>query len=373
VDIKNVTQLSVKELWSLWRDPAMLILIFYVFTVNIYTAATAVPESLHNAPIAFVDHDNSQVSKRVIDAFFPPYFLVPDIIESSEADKYLDTGKYTFVVTIPPEFEKDIIAGLQPDVQVNIDATRISQAFTGNGYITEIITDEVNAYLQGYKSDTVYPVELIMRARFNPALESFWFGSLMELINAVTMIAIILSGAALIREKERGTIEHLLAMPISDSEIMLSKLLASGGVVWVTTLFSVYIVIQWILTVPINGEIWLFMVAVALQLFAVSSMGIFMATIARSMPQFGLLLILVLLPLQLLSGGVTPRESMPEFIQYIMLLMPNTHFVMASQGVLYRGAGVNVIYPQLLALLAIGCAFYFIALKRFKSTIASMT
>ena len=106
MDIKNVGQLGVKELWSLWRDPAMLILIVYVFTVNIYTAATAVPESLHNAPIAFVDHDNSQMSKRIIDAFYPPYFLTPDIIESNEADTYLDTGKYTFVVTIPPEFEK---------------------------------------------------------------------------------------------------------------------------------------------------------------------------------------------------------------------------------------------------------------------------
>ena len=102
MEIKNVAQLSIKELWSLWRDPAMLILIIYVFTVNIYTAATAVPESLHNAPIAFVDHDNSQISNRVIDAFYPPYFLAPDVIESNEADTYLDTGKYTFVVTIPP-------------------------------------------------------------------------------------------------------------------------------------------------------------------------------------------------------------------------------------------------------------------------------
>ena len=166
-------------------------------------------------------------------------------------------------MTIPPEFEKDIMAGLQPDVQVNVDATRISQAFTGNGYITEIITSEVNTYFQGYKSDIDYPVELIMRARFNPALEGFWFGSVMELINAVTMIAIILSGAALIREKERGTIEHLLAMPVSDSE-MLSNI-NLGVVVWVTTLFSVYFIIQWVLSVPINGEIWLFM-AVALQL-----------------------------------------------------------------------------------------------------------
>ncbi|QDG36980.1 ABC transporter permease [Alteromonas mediterranea] len=370
--LKTVIQLSIKELWSLWRDPAMLILIVYVFTLNIYTAATAVPESLHNAPIAFVDHDKSQLSRRVIDAFVPPYFLTPEIIENSVVNPSLDTGKFTFVVTIPPGFERDARKGLAPDVQVNVDATRISQAFTGNGYISQILTEEVSTYLQGYKTNTTYPVALILRARFNPALESAWFGSVMELISAVTMIAIILSGAALIREKERGTIEHLLAMPVSIGEIMLSKILATSVVVWIATLLSVYFVIQGTLSVPINGDVWLFMVAVALQLFAVSSMGIFMATVARSMPQFGLLLILVLLPLQLLSGATTPRESMPEFIQNTMLLMPNTHFVMASQGVLYRGAGLSVVYPQLIALFAIGCIFYFIALKRFKSTIGSM-
>lgn len=111
MNIKNVTQLSIKELWSLWRDPAMLILIVYVFTVNIYTAATAVPESLHNAPIAFVDHDKSQLSNRIIDAFVPPYFLPPQLIEYSEVNEYLDTGKFTFVVTIPPNFENSPYKG----------------------------------------------------------------------------------------------------------------------------------------------------------------------------------------------------------------------------------------------------------------------
>ncbi len=370
--IANITQLGIKEMWSLWRDPAMMILIIYVFTLNIYTAATAIPESLHNAPIAFVDHDRSQLSRRIIDAFYPPYFLTPEIIDDNQVNVSLDTGEYTFVVTIPPDFEKAVMKGSQPDIQVNVDATRISQAFSGNGYIAQIINAEVNAYLQGYKEAVSYPVELVIRARFNPALENYWFGSVMELISAVTMIAIILSGAALIREKERGTIEHLLAMPVSDSEIMISKILATGLVVWCATLLSVYCVIQGVLGVPITGNVWLFMVAVALQLFAVSSMGIFMATVARSMPQFGLLLILVLLPLQLLSGGTTPRESMPEIIQYLMLSMPNTHFVMASQSVLYRGAGLSVIYPQLISLFVIGCVFYIIALRRFKNTIGSM-
>ncbi|MBU2979612.1 ABC transporter permease [Alteromonas sp. C1M14] len=370
--LSNVVHLSVKELWSLWRDPVMLLLIVYVFSVNIYTAATAVPESLHNAPIAFVDHDHSQLSKRIVDAFMPPYFLTPKVISEQEVNEALDTGTYTFVITLPPDFEKRVMKGSVPDVQVNVDATRISQAFTGNGYITEILNDEVAAFVTGYKTESSYPVNLIMRARFNPALESFWFGSVMELINAVTLIAIILSGAALIREKERGTVEHLLAMPVSNADIMLSKIIATSLVVWLATLMSVYGMIECVLGVPINGDISLFMLAVILQLFAISSMGIFMATIARSMPQFGLLLILVLLPLQLLSGGTTPRESMPELIQYLMLFTPNTHFVMASQGILYRGAGLSIIYPQLLALLVIGGVFYYVALRRFKTTVGSL-
>lgn len=254
---------------------------------------------------------------------------------------------------------------------MNVDATRISQAFTGNGYITEIITEEVSAYLQGYKTDTTYPVQLVMRARFNPALESFWFGSVMELINAVTMIAIILSGAALIREKERGTIEHLLAMPVSDSEIMLSKIAATGLVVWAVTLMSVYGVIQGALGCPLTAMCgclwwqWRFN-------FCHFQYGYFYGHHCPFNAPVWPVAYIGALTLTAVVGGTTARESMPAFIQNIMLLTPNTHFVMASQGVLYRGAGISVIYPQLLALLAIGCVFYFVALKRFKSTIGSM-
>jgi len=118
--------------------------------------------------------------------------------------------------------------------------------------------------------------------------------------------------------------------------------------------------------VPINGSLTLFLVGAALDIFAMTCLGIFLATVAGSMPQFGLLLMMVLMPLQLLSGGVTPRESMPDAIQFIMLAAPNTHFVMLAQAVLFRGAGLDVVWPQLVAMLVIGASFFAFSLGRFR-------
>ncbi len=186
------------------------------------------------------------------------------------------------------------------------------------------------------------------------------------------MISIILTGAALIREREHGTVEHLLVMPLGPAQIMLSKVWSMGLVVMLMVWLSLQLIIQGALAVPIEGSLLLFMLCVALHLTATTSMAIFMATVARTMPQFGLLLILVLLPLRMLSGGMTPRESMPEFIQTVMLAAPTTHFVKASQAVLYRGAGIDVIWPQLLSLALIAGVLFTVALKRFRRTISQM-
>ncbi|QQD23117.1 ABC transporter permease subunit [Venatoribacter cucullus] len=370
--LSNIYRLGIKELWSLWRDPAMLLLVIYTFTGSLYVAATAAPETLHKATIAVVDEDRSQLSARLIGALYPPQFMPPADIPLYEMDRVLDEGRYTFVLNIPPDFEKDTLAGLQPALQLNVDATRMSQAFTGNGYISQIISSEAQDYVRGYRAETHLPAELALRARFNPALEHSWFGSVMELINSITMISIILTGAALIREREHGTVEHLLVMPLGPAQIMLSKVWSMGLVVMLMVWLALQLIIQGALAVPIEGSLLLFMLCVALHLTATTSMAIFMATVARTMPQFGLLLILVLLPLQLLSGGMTPRESMPEFIQTVMLAAPTTHFVKASQAVLYRGAGIDVIWPQLLSLALIAGVLFTVALKRFRRTISQM-
>ncbi|MDX9952281.1 MAG: ABC transporter permease [Methylophilaceae bacterium] len=370
--LSNIYRLGIKELWSLARDPVMLVLIGVSFTVMIYSAATAMPESLHKAPIAIVDEDASPLSARIVSAFYPPYFSGPAMIAANEIDPGMDAGRYTFALHIPPDFQRDVLAGRSPAIQLNIDATRMSQAFTGNWYIQEIVLGEVNEFVQRHRGKVELPVELALRMRFNPGLTQSWFGSMMELINNITMISIILTGAALIREREHGTIEHLLVMPLTPLEIMLAKVWSMALVVLLAAWISLTFVVQGALRVPIEGSILLFMGGAALHLFATTSMGIFIATVARNMPQFGMLMILILLPLQMLSGGTTPRESMPQFVQDLMLLAPTTHFVELSQAILYRGAGLDVVWPSFLAIALIGAVLFFFSLARFRKTISQM-
>ena len=370
--IANIWRLGIKELWSLVRDPMMLVLIVYTFTVSIYVAATAMPESLHKAAIAIVDEDDSPLSARIVASFYPPHFTTPRLITLAEMDAGMDNGTYTFVLDIPPNFQREVLAGLAPAVQLNVDATRMSQAFTGSGYIQQIVAGEVGEFVQRHRGSAPLPADLNVRMRFNPNLEQAWFGSLMQIINNVTMLSIILTGAALIREREHGTIEHLLVMPVTPGEIMLAKVWSMGLVVLLAALVALVFVVQGVLQVPVQGSVLLFMALSALHLFATTSMGIFLATVARSMPQFGMLLVLTLLPLQMLSGGVTPRESMPEFVQQVMLAAPTTHFVTAAQAILYRGAGLDMVWPQLLSILVIGGVLFTAALARFRKTISQM-
>lgn len=232
--------------------------------------------------------------------------------------------------------------------------------------------EEVNAFVQRYRKVSAPLVDLALRLRFNPALDRAWFGALNETINIITMLAIILTGAALIREREHGTIEHLLVMPVTPAQIMLSKIASMGMVVLLASALSLVFVVQGLLHVPIEGSLLLFLSGAALHLFAMTSMGVFMATVARSMPQFGLLFVLVLLPLQMLSGGTTPRESMPDLVQHLMLAAPTTHFVQLGQAILFRGAGLDVVWPQFFALILIGTLFFVIALSRFRRTLSQM-
>ncbi len=364
--LSNVFRLGIKELRGLQRDPALLVLIAYAFTISIYTAAKAIPETLNQAPIAIVDEDQSPVSSRIVTAFYPPYFVPPRVITIDEMDRRMDSGIDTFALDIPPNFQRDLLAGKSPTIQLNIDATRMTQAFAGGGYVQSIVTGEVREFLDRNRQSASVPVALNLRSRFNQELNRSWFGAINNVISSITMLSIILTGAALIREREHGTIEHLLVMPVTPIEIMISKIWSMGLVVLLASAFALVFVVQGALSVPIQGSITLFLAGAALQLLATTSLGIFLATIAGSMPQFGLLLMLVLLPLQVLSGGFTPRESMPEFIQTIMLAAPNTHFVILAQGILFRGAGIEVVWPQFVALFIIASILFFFSLRRFR-------
>ena len=368
--LANIAHLGVKELRSLAHDRAMLVLMLFALTVAIYTAASGMPDTLHRAPLALTDEDHSALSARIADAFTPPYFLPPARLDAAAAARGLDAGRYTFALDIPPHFERDVYAGRAPRVALDVDATRMAQAFTGSAYVQAIVDGETAEFVARHRVEAPPPVALQLRNRYNPSLDPTWFGAVVELINNITMLGIVLTCAALIREREHGTIEHLLAMPVTPLDIMAAKVWAMGLVVLLGAMASLLGVVHGLLGVPLPGSLALFALGVALHLFAVTSIGIFMGTVARSMPQAGLLLILVLLPLEMLSGGTTPRESMPEAVRTLMLAAPTTHFVSLAQAILFRGAGLDVVWPSLLAIAAIGALFFVVALALLRRAVA---
>ena len=367
--LSNIYRLGLKELKSLWADKTLLVLICWAFSGAIYTAATGASQELRHAPIAIVDEDQSPLSRRLINAFYPPYFRTPQLIELNELDAGMDSGRYNFTLVIPARFQRDVEAGKVPDLQLNIDATIMTQAFIGSTYVKSIALGEVNEYLTGQRAGADLPIRLVPRVRYNPNLTGVWFGGVMEVINNVTMLTIILVGAAFIREREHGTIEHLLVMPLTPFEIMMAKIWANGLAVLIGVTFALTVMVQQVLKVPIAGSVPLFLAAAACYLFSAASIGIFLGTLARSMPQLGLLIILSIIPLMMLSGGVTPRESMPAIVQNIMLAAPATYFVRLAQAILYRGAGFDVIWRDLLAMTGVGAVFFGVALVRFRKAV----
>jgi len=370
--LANTWRLGTKELWTLWRDPMMLILIVYVFTVGVYTGARAAPEALRDAPVAIVDEDRSPLSQRIASALYPPHFSAPRMIDWSQMDPGMDAGIYTFAMVIPRHFQRDLLAGRAPQIQLNVDATRMSQAFVGSGYLQQIVGGEITEFTQRYRAASIPPVDLALRARFNPALDPVWWGSLAQVIDHIAMLSIILAGAALIREREHGTIEHLLVMPVTPAEIMSAKIWSMSAVVLLATWMAVTFVVRGALGVPVAGSLALFFAGTALCLIACTSLGIFLATLARNMPQFGMLMMLTIIPMQILSGGITPRESMPVVLQWLMEAAPTTQFVKLSQAILFRGAGPDVVWPQFAALTLIAAALFALSLQRFRNTIAQM-
>lgn len=365
--MENAFRLGIKEFASLSRDVVMVVLIAYVFTFAVYSEATAMRTDVNDAKVAVIDGDRSALSSRIKDALRPPYFRPPADIDRSSLDGLMDKGAFAFILDIPPGLEADFLAGRSPVIQLNVDATSISLAGVGTAYIREIVAQETTSFLKQAPAATLAPVNAVIRALFNPNLEAISFTASMGVINNVTILAIILVGAAVMREREHGTIEHLLVMPVSASEIIAGKIWANGLVILLAAAFSLHVVVEVVLSTSIVGSIELFLAGAAIYLFAVTSLGILLATVANSMPQFALLSIPVFVLMFLLSGSFTPFESMPQSLQVIMDLSPSTHFVRFAQAVLYRGAGIDVVWRDLLIMAGLGAAFVAIALYRFKA------
>ncbi|HEX3503937.1 MAG TPA: ABC transporter permease [Xanthobacteraceae bacterium] len=370
--VVNTLRLVVKELRSIRADPIMLILVIYAFSISVNTVATGAVTEATNLSVGIVDEDGSPLSRQIAEGLVGPTFQPPVQIRATDMDTKMDRGELLFVVEIPPNFQANILAERKASLQINVDATAVAQAGNGANYLRTAISNEVRNFIAGRQGSgpQSLPINLVVRARFNPNLRTSWFSAMTQVINQITLLTVILTGAALIREREQGTVEHLLVMPVIPAEIMLAKMLANGLVILVAAMLSLEFVVHWWIGAPIAGSLLLFLLGAALYALVVAALGILLGTLSTTMGQFGLLAMPILAATQLLSGGSTPMESMPVWLQYVMrIISPTPHFVAFSQAVLFRGANFSLVWQPLLAMLIIGVVYFAVAMTRFRKVI----
>jgi ABC-2 type transport system permease protein len=369
--LSNIVWLGTKELQTLAKDVMMILFIIWSFGFSIYTQASGGGETVNNAAIAFVDEDQSRLSRSIADQFAPPYFQSVNVISASDIDPAMDEGDYTFILVIPPGFEKDTIRGRDTDIQLLVDATASQQAGLGASYIQNYVTDTVKRLRNEFEQTTGLSSNLVIRRAFNPDGTQSWFRAIVSLADQLSLLLIILTGAALLREREHGTIEHLLVMPITAFEIALAKVWSNGLVILVAFACSLLFIIEGALHVPVAGSHALLFLGTAIYVFAASAIGIFLGTLARTMAQFALLMILTVMPMMMLSGGMSPVESQPIWIQYVTWFLPSRHYVSFMQAIVYRGADFTIVWKEFATVLMMGVTFLAASLVAFRRSVVA--
>jgi ABC-2 type transport system permease protein len=368
--LSNVFWLIGKELKSVLGDPVMVVLILWSFVVAVMLEASGAGDTVRNASIAIVDEDHSPLTRQISSALMPPWFQEPIFLPAGQASAAMDRGEIMFILTFPPDFAADTILGKGPVVQLLADATAVSQAQLGTDYIRNIIQEESVAFLSGTPEAPAQDLQLELRRAFNPNGNPVWFKSMSSLLNQLSLLTIALTGAAMLREREHGTIEHLMVMPLTPAEVALSKVLATMIVVLVAFIGSLLFVVQGLLNVPVAGSAPLLVGGAAVYLWAAAAIGMLLGTLARSMAQFALLVIMVIIPVIMLSGGMGAVESQPELVQRLTLALPSRHFLTFAKAVAFRGAGIGTVWPQLLLMAGLGAAFFAASLMLFRRSLS---
>jgi ABC-2 type transport system permease protein len=366
--LRQVAALVGKEWRQLLRDTALVGFVVFIFTLDILIAAGAPELDLRSAPIGLIDRDGSVASRELAGRLRAPYFDVRAVADDeAQVARALERGQLRAVLTVPHGFERALVRGETAQVQLVVEA-----ADSNLGYLVASYTERILALLAsdlapaGAASDALPEVRLQARFRFNPALTEAWYATISELLTMLTVASILLPAAAMVREKERGTIEQLLVSPLSPLQIVLAKVVAMAGVVLVGSAVAVGLVMHGLLGVPFVGSPLLFFSLVALYAMTASGLGVVAATFARSSGQVGLIVLLLVMPIIMLSGTWNLRESMPGWLQAAIYLSPLRYMVDIAYGVLLKGAGLAAVAKPAALMVLLGLAFLALGTARFR-------
>lgn len=369
---RRLAAMTQKEVWQLGRDLPLLLFLLYSFSLSVYVSGVGLTMQLRNADLLVHDADHSFSSRELIHRFQQPYFRFKgEIADPREGRGRLDEGSAMVLLDIPPRFH-EALSGREPTaVQLLVDTTNAPQGLSAAGYAAQIVSrfgSEVGLASVGLGS-TQSAIPMVVSAHrvwFNPNQDETWFQSISHLLRTITIFAVLLPAVALVREKERGTLEQLLVSPLSPVQIMLSKVLAMTAVILLCASIAVYGVLRPVFHVPIKGPAWLFFLLTGLHVFTTSGFGLVAATATRNQAQVGMITLFLVGPMLLLSGITTPYESMPKWVQTVMGISPLRYYIDITYGVLLKGAGLDMLWKSVGTMALLGGGLFGFGMWRFR-------
>ena len=353
-----------KEFIQMWRDKMLLFILIWSFTVSPFVASNGMSMEISHHPYIVYDQSQSPGSRELLSRFREPYFRLLDVVYSNrEVVEYLDSGKASMAIVIPPDFAKKISAGSPANFQVISDGTISLSATVAVMYVAQIsgsyTLDLIEQRGLGTIAKQSIPyINIDNRIEYNPNMTNAWFSGLVDFISKITMVSLLLTAAAVVREKEYGTIEQLMVTPARSFEIFLSKIIPNIFLIVPLSLVGLVGVMKGFYGLPIAGSIFLFYLVLVLYIFVMSSLGIQIALFAKNLPQAIMMMMFLLMPMIFLSGTFTPMEAMQPWMRWTGLLIPMHYFVDFTFDVLLKGNSLYYVWPSILGLVVLGTALF---------------
>lgn len=361
--------LLAKEFVQLLRDRIILVLILWLYTMEVVICAYALTMDVENMPLAVVDEDRTPASRSLVKRFTTTdtFAYVGQPAGEKAIERWLQQGQARVVIVVPQGFQRDLDRSRQPAVQLLLDGTHANLAAQARGDALEIIN---RFAMEGSDDDSASAgVESILRVRYNPDQTFTSFMVLSMIALAALMVGVIYPAASIVREKEAGTIEQLRVTPIRITELFIAKV-APTLVIGLLSVFPSLLIVWWF-GIPMQGSLILLLALTGFFLLSAIGLGVLIATVSRTQQQALLLAFFGLFPMMMLSGTLAPVESMPEVLQAASLMSPLRHYMDVILGVFLKGAGLELLWPHALALLVSGMALLGLAAVLFRRSSVS--
>jgi ABC-2 type transport system permease protein len=374
--IRRMSGLIAKEFSQIFRDRPLVIILLWAFTAAVYTSGKGRSSDVMHIPTAIYDLSRSSASREFLSHLQSPYFKTVAYLNSdSDVTACLEGGKASIVVVIPPDFERKIDGNGQAAIQVITDGALATSATVSVAYIAAISSSYSISVLERRTAGPDFPpgqvpvIDERQRVQFNPNMLSSWFAGLLELLNMFTMVSLLLTAANLVREKEHGTLEQLLVSPVRPIEIFLAKIIPTVILVLGLSTLSFALVLKPAFQLPIRGSLSLFYAVAALYVFAMTSMGIAIAVVARNLAQAIMLMILILQPMIFLSGAWNPPEAMIPWMRWLSLVSPLRYFTDFGYGVILKGNNLSMVIGDIVGIAVLGSILFSFSLAWFKKSL----